>query len=187
MVPAAPEAVWARVTTPAGINDELRPWLRMTIPPELRGKTIADLQAGRALGRSRLLLFGALPVDCDDLFLAEIGPGYRFRERSKMLSMRVWKHERVVTNAVPGQRGGQFPLDRETSAPGQRGGHRPPGEKAPVSENPKPPAVALVTDRLGFELRQPLAFVPGAAALAAAVVRRLFRHRHTRLAAYFSA
>ncbi len=30
---AAPAAdVWRWVTTPDGINDELRPWLRMTIP-----------------------------------------------------------------------------------------------------------------------------------------------------------
>jgi uncharacterized protein YndB with AHSA1/START domain len=31
---AAPAAqVWAAATTPEGINDELRPWLTMSIPP----------------------------------------------------------------------------------------------------------------------------------------------------------
>ena len=48
-----------------GINDELRPVLRMTAP----GSEILDLAAIRPpprLGRSWLLLFGALPIDVDD-------------------------------------------------------------------------------------------------------------------------
>jgi hypothetical protein len=34
-LPARPEAVWSRVASFEGVNDELRPWLRMTAP--LRG------------------------------------------------------------------------------------------------------------------------------------------------------
>jgi hypothetical protein len=39
-----------------------------------------------------------------------------------------------------------------------------------------------VTDRLGFELRSALAWIPGSAWLARSVVAALFRHRHQRLA-----
>jgi hypothetical protein len=86
-VRASAEDVWLRVVTPEGINDELRPWMRMTIPRSLRGKTIDDVEPGHRLGRSWLLLFGVFPFDYDDLGLAELGPGFRFLERSTMLSM----------------------------------------------------------------------------------------------------
>jgi hypothetical protein len=88
--------------TPAGINDELRPLLRMTMPPSLHGKTISEVPLGEPLGRSWILLFGLVPVDYDDLGLAERGPGFRFLERSKMLSMSSWEHERTVAPAEPG-------------------------------------------------------------------------------------
>jgi ligand-binding SRPBCC domain-containing protein len=32
MVDAPAERVWARVVTPEGINDELRPWMTMSMP-----------------------------------------------------------------------------------------------------------------------------------------------------------
>jgi hypothetical protein len=138
----APE-MWARATSPAGINDELRPILRMTMPAALRGKTIDDVEVGVPLGRSWILLFGLIPVDYDDLFLAELGPGHRFLERSSMLSMRVWQHERSVEPVNTGS--------------------------------------CRVTDRLSFELRRPMAWIPGSARLARSIVAALFRHRHRRL------
>jgi ligand-binding SRPBCC domain-containing protein len=95
-VAANADAVWGRVTTPAGINDELMPVLRMTMPASMRGKSLADVSPGAHLGRSWLLLFGVLPFDYDDLFIAELEPGH-FLERSSMLSMRVWEHERTIT------------------------------------------------------------------------------------------
>jgi hypothetical protein len=51
-----------------------------------------------------LLLFGLLPVDYDDLCLAELEPGRRFLERSEMLSMRLWQHERIVEPEGDGAR-----------------------------------------------------------------------------------
>jgi hypothetical protein len=39
-----------------------------------------------------------------------------------------------------------------------------------------------VTDRLGFELRSAVAWIPGTARLARTVIGALFRHRHRRLA-----
>ena len=35
---ARPDRVWDRVITPAGINDELRPIMRMTVPREESGQ-----------------------------------------------------------------------------------------------------------------------------------------------------
>jgi hypothetical protein len=146
-VPMPAAQAWARAMTPEGINYELAPWLRMTIPRGLRGRTlddaaIAELGQG-PLGRSWILLFGVLPVDYDDLAIAELEPGRRFLERSQTLAFGVWQHEREV--------------------------------------EPHGPASCRVSDRLGFELRAPLARVPGVAALARAIVGALFSHRHRRL------
>lgn len=135
--------VWERAVTEAGINDELRPILRMTIPRGLAGKTVDTVELNVPLGRSWILLGGLVPVDYDDLRLAELEPGRRFLERSRTLSFSTWQHERVIE-------------------PAAEGGCR-------------------VTDRLGFELKRPLAAIPGSARLAVAIVRSLFRHRHRRL------
>ncbi|MGH2955305.1 MAG: hypothetical protein ACRDK9_15065 [Solirubrobacterales bacterium] len=135
--------MWARAVSEEGINDELAPILRMTLPAGLRGKTIDDVEVGVPLGRSWILLFGVLPVDYDDLCVAELEPGRRFLERSSMLSMRTWQHERVV--------------------------------------EPDGAGSCTVTDRLSFELRRPLAWIPGSGRVATAIVRFLFRHRHRRL------
>jgi uncharacterized protein YndB with AHSA1/START domain len=44
-VDAPIERVWAAVTSPEGINFELRPYLRMTVPRPFRGVTI-DVEPG---------------------------------------------------------------------------------------------------------------------------------------------
>lgn len=137
------EELWARATTPEGINDELWPVLRMTMPRNLRGRTIDDFPVGETAGRSWILLFGLIPVDYDDLRLVELEPPRRFQESSRMLALRVWEHERVIEPLGPGR--------------------------------------ASVVDRLGLELRGPMARVPGMGRLATAVVRALFANRHRRL------
>jgi ligand-binding SRPBCC domain-containing protein len=146
-LPAPAHEVWARAVAEDGINDELRPLLRMTMPANLRGKTIDEVEVGVPLGRSWILLGGLLPVDFDDLCLVELEPGWRFLERSRTLSFSVWQHERLV---------------------------EPEGEGCKV------------TDRLGFELRPAVAWIPGMASLARAIVAALFRHRHRRLARRYS-
>jgi ligand-binding SRPBCC domain-containing protein len=143
-LPAAAAHVWSRAVTEEGINDELRPLLRMTMPRSLRGKTIDEVEVGVPLGRSWILLGGLVPVDYDDLSLAELEPGRRFLERSRMAAFALWQHERIV---------------------------EPEGDDS-----------CRVTDRLGFELRSAVAWVPGLAQLARAIVAALFRHRHRRLA-----
>jgi ligand-binding SRPBCC domain-containing protein len=37
-----------------------------------------------------------VPFDWDDMVLVELEKGRRFLERSSMLSLRLWEHERVV-------------------------------------------------------------------------------------------
>ncbi len=113
-VPAPARDVWARVTSVEGVNHELGPWLRMTVPRGARGLRLDDVPLGRAAGRSWILLGGVIPFDYDDLTLVERGPGMRFLERSPMGSMRLWEHERTVTP----REGGQCEVrDRLTFAP----------------------------------------------------------------------
>jgi hypothetical protein len=55
---AAPDEVWRWIVTPEGVNDELRPWLRMTVPGgdfDLR-----SVEIGKPIGRSWVLLTDAI-------------------------------------------------------------------------------------------------------------------------------
>jgi ligand-binding SRPBCC domain-containing protein len=92
VVAASPEAVWAHATTMRGVNDELRPLVRMTAP---RHGTIEDLPLGEVGFRSVLLAGGLVPFDVHFLRLEERSAG-RFLERSHSLLQRRWEHERVV-------------------------------------------------------------------------------------------
>jgi ligand-binding SRPBCC domain-containing protein len=158
---AAPaEMVWAGAVDPEGINDELGPWVSMSMPKEIPpGMTIEDVELDVPVGRSWIKLgipvrrrtatqeagavcFGLIPVDYDDLCLVERGPGMRFLERSKLGSARVWEHEREVVST---------------------------GE-----------STCEVTDRLAIELRSPLRAI-GGSRLAPRIIRALFTHRHKRL------
>jgi ligand-binding SRPBCC domain-containing protein len=97
-LPAPAESVWTFLITPEGINDELRPFLRMTVPRALEGKTLHDVDLGTKVCRSWFLLFGVLPFDYDDIVIAEREPGRRFLETSELFSMSRWDHERTVTS-----------------------------------------------------------------------------------------
>jgi ligand-binding SRPBCC domain-containing protein len=99
---AAPEEVWARVTTVQGINHELRPLLRMTAPRDLRETGIANIAMGTRVCRSWVLLFGVLPVDYDDITLQRLEPPRSVLEKSTMLSQRAWEHERIIEPAPGG-------------------------------------------------------------------------------------
>lgn len=103
-VPVAAAEVWARVVHPEGINDEMRPWMTMSMPRSVAGLTVETVPVGRPLGRAWLRLFGLVPFDYDHLTIAELEPGVRFLERSTMLSMRRWEHERTLTPVDGGTR-----------------------------------------------------------------------------------
>jgi len=57
VVDAPAEQVWQRVVTPEGINDELRPWMTMSMPRGAESITVDNIPIGRAW----LRLFGVLP------------------------------------------------------------------------------------------------------------------------------
>ena len=96
IVDAPPEPVWARIVTPEGINDELRPWMTMSMPRGKESLTVDNVPVGTPVGRCWMRLFGVLPFDYDDLMIAELWPGRGFHEESTMMSMRLWRHERTL-------------------------------------------------------------------------------------------
>jgi ligand-binding SRPBCC domain-containing protein len=95
-------AVWSRVTTAAGINDELRPIFRMTASRSLRQHGLSEVVLGQRICRSWVLLFGVLPVDYDDITLQRLEPPRSFLERPTMLTQREWQHERTIDEAPGG-------------------------------------------------------------------------------------
>lgn len=96
----APAArVWERIVTPEGINDELRPWMTMSMPRSAKNLTVETIPVGRPVGRCWMRLFGVVPFDYDYLTIAELWPGRGFHEESTMLSMRLWRHERTLEPA----------------------------------------------------------------------------------------
>lgn len=95
-VPAPADMVWERITTPEGINHELRPYMRMMMPRSFRGKSIGDVVPATHIGKSLLLLLGLIPFGFDDITITEIEPGRMFREESAMTGMRTWIHHRTL-------------------------------------------------------------------------------------------
>lgn len=101
---ASTEKVWAWATSVDGILSEMRPIARMTVPRGVENLIDADIELGRPLVRSWVLLFGILPIDRSDLTLIEMDVGHRFLEESPMLSMRLWRHERTIEPRPEGSR-----------------------------------------------------------------------------------
>jgi ligand-binding SRPBCC domain-containing protein len=93
---ATADEVWEAASTPEGINDEFRPFFRMTFPDWVESLDPESVPLGRPLFRSWVLVLGVLPVDYDDITLLRIEPGRGFLERSRMLSQRSWEHERTL-------------------------------------------------------------------------------------------
>lgn len=90
------DRVWDCVTTQEGINAETGPYLKMTMPRQFKGQSIADVAPGTHIGKSFLLLFGILPIGVDDITITRIEPGRLFREESAMTGMRIWVHHRTL-------------------------------------------------------------------------------------------
>ncbi len=108
--------VWARVSTMPGVNDELKPWFRMTWPMEFSSFAGADVHAsgpGEVAFHSWLLAGGVVPFDRHALSLVSLDDSGRdggsFVEESTSWLQRRWHHEREV---VPLDTGGCRVTDR---------------------------------------------------------------------------
>lgn len=66
--------------------------------------SVETVPVGMPLGRAWLRLFGVIPFDFDHLTIVELERGRRFLERSTMLSMRRWEHERTLSVVEGGTR-----------------------------------------------------------------------------------
>lgn len=113
-IAAGPGEVWNRVVTPEGINDEMHPWMSMSVPRGHPNLTIDTVSVGVPVGRAWLRLFGLVPFDYDLLTIAVLEPGHRFREESTMASMRAWVHDRTVE---PTSSGSTLVTDRISMTP----------------------------------------------------------------------
>jgi len=89
---APPAAVWERIVRPEGINHELMPLMRMTVPRGIDALDPASVPVGERLFRSWVLLFGFIPFDYADIGLVRFEPGRGFHERSTMLTQRRTGH-----------------------------------------------------------------------------------------------
>ena len=92
---ATADEVWAHASTMEGVNQELRPWVRMTVPQRARGVRLTDVEVGREAFASVLLLFGMLPFDLHHLTVQHVLQR-GFDEESWSWLQRRWRHERRV-------------------------------------------------------------------------------------------
>jgi ligand-binding SRPBCC domain-containing protein len=91
---APPAAIWNFVRTLSGVNHELYPLVRMTLPGGTNVVQIDQAPLNQRLFRSWILLGGVLPVDYTDLTISYVDPGRGFIDSSPMLSQKEWRHER---------------------------------------------------------------------------------------------
>ena len=96
LLPAPADKVWQRCVSVAGLKDEMRPLLRMTLPGTLESLEDLNIVPPQVLYRSRLLLLGFIPGGISELTMVEWHPGWRFVERSPMTGMNLWQHTRTV-------------------------------------------------------------------------------------------
>lgn len=97
-VHAPADRVWARVTSQDGINHELLPWLKMTMPQAARGLTIDTVPLNTVIGKSWILLFGVIPVDYDEPSIVALDAGRYFHEKSTMATMSLGTRENNRTS-----------------------------------------------------------------------------------------
>jgi ligand-binding SRPBCC domain-containing protein len=103
-VSAPPLKVWEWITSLKGISSEMRPFFRMSAPEGVMTIEDLDVVPGRMLFRSRVFLFGFIPVDRSDITLIEFEKGSGFVEESPMGTMKLWRHERRIITTPVGSR-----------------------------------------------------------------------------------
>ncbi len=68
----------------------------MTAPKGFESIEHSNVVLGKPLFRSKVFLFGFLPIDYSDITLIEFEKGSGFVEQSPMGSMKLWRHERRI-------------------------------------------------------------------------------------------
>jgi ligand-binding SRPBCC domain-containing protein len=101
---ALPADVWRWSTSIRGISAEMRPLLRATFPKGMSQIPEDSDSLGKVLCNCKFLLLGIVPIDLSRLTFTEVDPGKRFVEQSPLLSMKSWRHERILTPADGGTR-----------------------------------------------------------------------------------
>lgn len=100
---AAPtDEVWKWITSWKSISIEMWPYFRMTAPNGVTSIDDLNVVPGTPLFRSRVYLFGIIPIDHSDVTLLELDRGRGFIEQSPMGSMTLWRHERRISNGANG-------------------------------------------------------------------------------------
>ena len=84
------------VGTMSGVNAELAPWLRMTVPRGLEGFRIEDAPIGRTAFASWVCAF-KIPFDRHFLRLEQVEQNRGFREDSHSWLQSRWMHERTLS------------------------------------------------------------------------------------------
>ena len=109
----SPEQLWQWIASEQGIRREMRPWLRMRFPAGITSLEQVDVEPGKRVFRSWLLVFGFLPVGVSQLTFTEWLPGSGFTEQSPMTGVRSWRHQRIIEPTE----GGSKLVDEVTVAP----------------------------------------------------------------------
>lgn len=103
-VPRSPAELWDWSTSVEGVVTEMGPVLKLDFPEGMTHIPRDGSNLGRPLGDYRFLLFGVVPVDLSRLTFTEMEPGRRFVEQSPLLSMKSWRHERIITPSPDGSK-----------------------------------------------------------------------------------
>lgn len=103
-IPRSPAELWRWSTSARGVQAEMAPILKMHFPDGMQRIPQDQDSLGKPLGDCRFLLFGLVPVDLSRLTFVEMEPGRRFVEQSPLLSMKLWRHERVIEPNADGAR-----------------------------------------------------------------------------------
>ena len=103
-LPGTPGELWDWSTSVHGVDAEMGPVLKLEFPKGMTHIPRDRNVLGKPLGNCKFLLFGLVPVDLSRLTFVEVEPGRRFVEQSPLLSMKSWRHERVIAPGTDGTR-----------------------------------------------------------------------------------
>jgi ligand-binding SRPBCC domain-containing protein len=93
---ATPQQIWRHARTMEGVNEELWPFVRMTVPAHALGRTLEDVALGEPAFTSTMLALQVVPFDRHRLTLVRVERDRGFLERSTSLAQRSWEHERTI-------------------------------------------------------------------------------------------